>query len=122
MHVRRLLVLISALLVPSVAFAADDKVPLKLELPRPLVPRWLRFDVTERMHADGSVAVPLPLHRRVLKTRDTLDGFVRGLFRDYVDAGRELRGLVEGFGRWGQRWISSELSSQRFTGVAEGRW
>src|SRR5262245_10524907 len=32
---------------------------LDLELPRPLVPRWLRFDVTERMYADGSVAVPL---------------------------------------------------------------
>ncbi|HEX2174993.1 MAG TPA: hydantoinase/oxoprolinase family protein [Nocardioidaceae bacterium] len=32
---------------------------LDLELPRPLVPRWLRFDVTERLFADGSVAVPL---------------------------------------------------------------
>ena len=32
---------------------------LDLELPRPLVPRWLRFDVTERLYADGSVAVPL---------------------------------------------------------------
>jgi len=32
---------------------------LDLELPRPLVPRWLRFDVTERMYADGSIAVPL---------------------------------------------------------------
>jgi len=32
---------------------------LDLELPRPLVPRWLRLDVTERMYADGGVAVPL---------------------------------------------------------------
>lgn len=32
---------------------------LDLELPRPLVPRWLRFEVTERMFADGSVAAPL---------------------------------------------------------------
>jgi len=32
---------------------------LDLELPRPLVPRWLRFDITERTYADGTEAVPL---------------------------------------------------------------
>jgi DNA-binding HxlR family transcriptional regulator len=30
-----------------------------------------------------------------------------------TDAGRELQPLVEGFGRWGQRWVSSELSLER---------
>ena len=29
-----------------------------------------------------------------------------------TDAGRELEPLVEGFGRWGQRWVKSELSLQ----------
>lgn len=28
-------------------------------------------------------------------------------------AGRELEGLVDAFGRWGQRWVSTELSLQR---------
>ncbi|WP_037062745.1 hydantoinase/oxoprolinase family protein [Pseudonocardia acaciae] len=32
---------------------------LGLELPRPLVPRWLRFGVRERILADGSVQAPL---------------------------------------------------------------
>ena len=32
---------------------------LDLRLPEPLVPRWLRFDVPERMLADGSVDTPL---------------------------------------------------------------
>ncbi|MGE0221041.1 hydantoinase/oxoprolinase family protein [Mycolicibacterium sp.] len=32
---------------------------LMLELPEPLVPRWLRFDVPERIFADGSVHIPL---------------------------------------------------------------
>lgn len=29
-----------------------------------------------------------------------------------TDSGRELQPLVEGFGRWGQRWVSSRLSLQ----------
>lgn len=29
-----------------------------------------------------------------------------------TEAGRELQPLIEGFGRWGQRWIASELSLQ----------
>ena len=29
------------------------------DFPRPLVPRWLRFEVSERMRADGKVHVPL---------------------------------------------------------------
>jgi DNA-binding HxlR family transcriptional regulator len=37
-----------------------------------------------------------------------------GLFEyRLTPAGRELRPLVEGFGRWGQRWIASDLSLQR---------
>lgn len=36
-----------------------DLYDLDLELPVPLVPRWLCFDVPERTLADGSVAVPL---------------------------------------------------------------
>lgn len=32
---------------------------LDLQLPRPLVPRWLRFGVTERILADGTVETPL---------------------------------------------------------------
>jgi DNA-binding HxlR family transcriptional regulator len=36
-----------------------------------------------------------------------------GVFEYHLTAaGRELRPLVEGFGRWGQRWISSDLSLQ----------
>jgi len=31
--------------------------------------------------------------------------------------GRDLRPLVEGFGRWGQRWISSELSLEKLDGT-----
>jgi DNA-binding HxlR family transcriptional regulator len=30
-----------------------------------------------------------------------------------TEAGRELQPLIEGFGRWGQRWIASELSLQK---------
>lgn len=30
-----------------------------------------------------------------------------------TEAGQELRPLVEGFGRWGQRWVSSKLSLQK---------
>lgn len=36
-----------------------DLYDLMLELPTPLVPRWLRFDVPERILADGSVHQPL---------------------------------------------------------------
>lgn len=36
-----------------------DLYDLMLELPTPLVPRWLRFDVPERILADGSVHEPL---------------------------------------------------------------
>src|SRR5215468_5055376 len=46
---------------------------LNLELPRPLVPRHLRFDVPERMAADGSVLQPLDenfVRRLVLELRD----------------------------------------------------
>lgn len=31
--------------------------------------------------------------------------------------GQDLRPLVEGFGRWGQRWVSSELSLQKLDGA-----
>jgi DNA-binding HxlR family transcriptional regulator len=30
-----------------------------------------------------------------------------------TESGRELQPLVEGFGRWGQRWVSSDLSLER---------
>src|SRR5512144_121805 len=46
---------------------------LNLELPKPLVPRHLRFDVPERMAADGSVLQPLDedfLRRLVAELRD----------------------------------------------------
>jgi N-methylhydantoinase A len=36
-----------------------DLYDLMIELPTPLVPRWLRFDVPERMYADGTIATPL---------------------------------------------------------------
>ncbi|MGH3423256.1 MAG: hydantoinase/oxoprolinase family protein [Nocardioidaceae bacterium] len=36
---------------------------LDLELPEPLVPRWLRFDVPERILADGAVQTPLDTDR-----------------------------------------------------------
>src|SRR5574342_383977 len=46
---------------------------LNLELPRPLVPRHLRFDVPERMAADGTVLKPLDeafVRRLVAELRD----------------------------------------------------
>jgi N-methylhydantoinase A len=46
---------------------------LKLEMPRPLVPRYLRFDVPERIGADGSVLQPLDeafVTRLVAELRD----------------------------------------------------
>ncbi len=46
---------------------------LNLELPKPLVPRWLRFDVPERIAADGSVLQPLDenfVRRLVAELRD----------------------------------------------------
>ena len=33
-----------------------------------------------------------------------------------TEAGRELRPLIEGFGRWGQRWVSSKLSLRQLDG------
>jgi N-methylhydantoinase A len=54
-----------------------DLYDLSLEFPKPLVPRWLRFDVPERMHADGTV-------------RETLDeNFVKALTRELVEHGVE---------------------------------
>jgi N-methylhydantoinase A len=46
---------------------------LNLEFPRPLVPRYLRFDVPERIASDGSVLAPLDeafTHRLVSELRD----------------------------------------------------
>src|SRR5918995_5382649 len=46
---------------------------LNLEMPRPLVPRHLRFDVPERVAADGSVLQPLDeafVRRLVAELRD----------------------------------------------------
>jgi N-methylhydantoinase A len=46
---------------------------LNLELPKPLVPRHLRFDVPERIAADGTVLQPLDeafVHRLVVELRD----------------------------------------------------
>ena len=46
---------------------------LNLELPKPLVPRHLRFDVPERIAADGSVLRPLDeafVRRLVAELRD----------------------------------------------------
>ncbi len=48
---------------------------LDLELPRPLVPRYLRFDVPERVAADGAVLAPLD------------EGYVRGLVAELRDKG-----------------------------------
>ena len=48
---------------------------LNLELPKPLVPRHLRFDVSERMAADGSVLQPLD------------EDFVRQLVTELRDKG-----------------------------------
>ena len=48
---------------------------LNLELPRPLVPRYLRFDVPERIMTDGDVLQPLD------------EGFVRRLVAELRDKG-----------------------------------
>lgn len=50
---------------------------LMIEMPVPLVPRWLRFDVPERVYADGTVAEALDV------------GFVEKLAAELVDAGVE---------------------------------
>jgi N-methylhydantoinase A len=50
---------------------------LMVELPRPLVPRHLRFDVPERVLADGSIDVPLD------------EPYVERLASELVDAGVE---------------------------------
>lgn len=50
-----------------------DLYDLNLEFPKPLVPRYLRFDVPERMTADGEVLQPLDeddLRRLVTELRD----------------------------------------------------
>ena len=54
---------------------------LNLELPKPLVPRHLRFDVPERMAADGSVLQPLD------------EGFVRRLVTELRDKGIKAIGV-----------------------------
>src|SRR5919108_1778317 len=54
---------------------------LNLELPKPLVPRHLRFDVPERMAADGSVLQPLD------------EGFVRRLVTELRDKGIKAIGI-----------------------------
>src|SRR5713226_46513 len=46
---------------------------LNLELPKPLIPRYLRFDVPERIAADGSILQPLDeafVHRLATELRD----------------------------------------------------
>ncbi len=54
---------------------------LNLELPKPLVPRHLRFDVTERVAADGSILTPLD------------EAFVRRLVAELRDKGIEAIGV-----------------------------
>jgi len=54
---------------------------LNLELPKPLVPRHLRFDVPERIAADGSVLEPLD------------EGFVRRLVAELRDKGVKAIGI-----------------------------
>ena len=54
---------------------------LNLELPKPLVPRHLRFDVPERMAADGSVIQPLN------------EEFVRGLVVELRNKGIRAIGV-----------------------------
>lgn len=45
-----------------------------------------------------------------LVARVPVDGEPATFAYRLTEAGRELKPLVEGFGRWGQRWISSRLS------------
>ena len=54
---------------------------LNLELPKPLVPRHLRFDVPERIAADGSVLQPLD------------EDFVRRLVAELRDKGVKAIGI-----------------------------
>src|SRR5437016_10582627 len=54
---------------------------LNLELPKPLVPRHLRFDVPERMAADGMVLQPLD------------EAFVRRLVSELRDKGIQAIGV-----------------------------
>lgn len=63
--------------------------------PQPLVPRWLRYDVPERVAADGSVLLPLDESRvrelaEELKRQD-VQAVAVGLLHSYVRPDHELR-------------------------------
>lgn len=52
---------------------------LGLELPRPLVPRWLRLEVPERVLADGRVATPLDTERLTRLAVELVDAGVEAI-------------------------------------------
>ena len=63
--------------------------------PQPLVPRWLRFDVPERVAADGSVLIPLDEARvREIATeikRQDVQAVAVGLLHSYLSPAHEER-------------------------------
>jgi len=56
-----------------------DLYDLMLELPRPLAPRWLRFDVPERIYSDGSVAEDLDVDYVERLTRELVENDVEAV-------------------------------------------
>ena len=61
---------------------------LNLELPKPLVPRHLRFDVPERMAADGSVLQPLDEHFARQLVTELRDKGVKAIAISYLNSYR----------------------------------
>ena len=75
---------------------------LNLELPKPLVPRHLRFDVPERMAADGTVLQPLD------------EAFVRRLVSELRDKGIQAIGVcyLNSFRNPVHEWSTAEIIAE----------
>jgi len=75
---------------------------LNLELPKPLVPRHLRFDVPERMAADGTVLQPLD------------EAFVRRLVSELRDKGIQAIGVcyLNSFRSPVHEWSTAEIIAE----------
>ncbi len=71
-----------------------DLYDLKLELPEPLVPRWLRREVSERVLADGSVLEPLDVEMARQQIAELLEAGVQAiavcLLHSYRNPSHEL--------------------------------
>ncbi|MDA0977469.1 MAG: hydantoinase/oxoprolinase family protein [Proteobacteria bacterium] len=72
-----------------------EQYDINIDRPKPLVPRYLRLPITERMDRDGNVLIPLD-EDSVLATLETLDrhkvtSVAVGYLHGYVNPAHELR-------------------------------